>query len=274
MLAVALTIALLEQLMADEPQSSSANDGVVPFMMSQVSAYKVTVGKTNRAALLHPSPVLRWTNPVSGVDHGILVIWHDQNRPVIASQVFKIPKPVFWLHECQSLVSEPLQCQLNGKAVWAPTRGMLEYKVLESESKPSERAAQRLTQARAIARRFEATEDFRNTPEDDIKPYVLRLNAQPVYQYESAAYGVTGGYLFAFVNGTDPEVLLIVESYQSDSQTGWRYLLSPMTCWGVAAKLDGNEVWSIPEQYGKTNLRDPYFTWVADPKLLETDPTK
>ncbi len=255
---------------ADEP----ATDRNVAFMMSTARAYDPQIGSTTKKLTLHLHPALKWTNPVSGIEHGLLVLWHHEQRPAVFAQVFKLPAPQnLWLHECQSVLDQPLRFALPEKAVWSPSAAAAEYKLLEKVDPPAEQSSARLVQARAIARRFSAAEDFRTTEKSAPSRFELRLTPQPVYQYISAKHGVLSGTVFAFVNGTDPEVLLVLEAFQNGSEIGWRYLLAPMTCWAVAASWDGAPVWSVAEQLGKTGRGDPYCVWGVDKTLLVDDPT-
>ncbi len=269
--AVAVGLLSRAAVAAEEPGS----DPNVAFMMSTVQAYKAEIGNSlERELTLHPRPILKWTNPVSGIEHGALVLWHDQGRPAVIAQVFKIPAPnLFWLHEVQSVTTEPLQFSLPQKTVWSTKLGGAKFQPLKMIDPPADKPAARLTQARAISRRFTPSEDFRIAPSDPVSKFELRLVTQPVYQYQSEKLAVSGGYVFAYVNGTDPEVMLILEAFADKSGPGWRYILCPMTCWGVAAKWDGETVWSVDEQYGKTTIRDPYAVWRVDESLVADDPT-
>lgn len=266
-----VTVRLLPVSAAEEPP----NDPNVAFMMATAQAYNSQIGTSaSRKLKLHPHPALKWTNPVSGIEHGLLVLWHDDHRPAVFAQVFKLPAPQnLWLHEGQSVIAEPLRFTLNEKPVWSPSPSTAAFKTLEKIDAPAEKPAARLVQARAISRRFAASEDFRTTGNSAASRFELRLSPQPVYQYTSEKLNVLSGTVFAFVNGTDPEVLLMIEAFRNESGTGWRYLLAPMTCWAVAATWDGAPVWQVEEQLGKTGRNDPYCVWGVDKTLLVDDPT-
>lgn len=271
MILLCMAVFFTRSATAEEP----ATDPDVAFMMSTAAAYEPLVGTSGvRKLKLHPRPALKWTNPVSGIEHGVLILWHDENRPAVFAQVFKLPAPQnLWLHECQSVIAEPLQFTLPGKPVWSPSASSAKFTTLTKVESPADKPAARLVQARAIARRFTASEDFRTTPNSEPSRFELRLTPQPVYQYTSDKLGVLSGAVFAFVNGTDPEVLLVVEAYTDKQTTGWRYLLAPMTCWAVAASWEGEPVWQVEEQYGKAKKGDPYLVWGVDKSLLADDPT-
>jgi hypothetical protein len=71
------------------------------------------------------------------------------------------------------------------------------------------------------------------------------------------------GAIFAFVQGTDPEVLLILENRARGIKTGWEFALAPMTGWGVKGWYDEQEVWSVERQHPAADPARPYF--VAGP---------
>ena len=54
------------------------------------------------------------------------------------------------------------------------------------------------------------------------------------------------GGLFAFVEGTDPEVLLLIEARRGPGGPGWRFAAARMN--SIALRLDhkGREAWSAP----------------------------
>src|SRR4029450_2592840 len=56
----------------------------------------------------------------------------------------------------------------------------------------------------------------------------LRLVRQAVYRYEQTPQDVIDGGMFAFVQGTDPEVFLIVEAVKTAEGPRWGYAVSGM----------------------------------------------
>lgn len=258
-------------------EDAPASDATTTFMMSTVRAYTVRGGAAlDRELTLHSRPILKWTNPVSGIEHGALVMWQDGVRPAVFAQVFKIPAPeLFWLHECQSVASTPLEFRLNDKLTWGPKRGGAEFAPLKDVDAPTGKVPALVRQAKSLARRFTATEDFRTKPTSPVEKFELRLVTQPLHQYQSNERGILAGCVFAFVNGTDPEVILVLEARASGetAPAAWYYVLCPMTCWGTAAQFDQTPVFLSEEQFAKTSRTDPYFVWRIDDSLAENDPT-
>ena len=98
--------------------------------------------------------------------------------------------------------------------------------------KPAATAAERLVQMRRLARRFTAKEHFRKA---DIE---CRLLTQPIDRYQSAAEKIVDGAIFVYVNSTNPEVGVVLET---DSEH-WRYGTLRLTSAKLSVALDAREV--------------------------------
>lgn len=70
----------------------------------------------------------------------------------------------------------------------------------------------------------------------------FRLLTQPVYRVESADPDVLDEALFAFVEGTDPEIFLAFEARRGGKGFAWQYALARMN--SMAHR--GREVWTLP----------------------------
>jgi hypothetical protein len=67
--------------------------------------------------------------------------------------------------------------------------------------------------------------------------------------------------MFAFVQGTNPEILLLVETdARSPSKKAWRYVFARMSCFNLRVYRDGKTVWSLERAPVPTPERSsPYF---------------
>ena len=89
----------------------------------------------------------------------------------------------------------------------------------------------------------------------------LRLLSQPVFRYpaatEKSAY--IDGALFAFVEGTDPEVLLQLEATKSDDGSIWHFGLARMNRDALVVTYRDEIVRTAPHIEDVLNRpRDPY----------------
>jgi hypothetical protein len=74
----------------------------------------------------------------------------------------------------------------------------------------------------------------------------LQLQAEPVLRFTNPVGEPQDGALYCFAHGTDPEVLLLLESRPGKSGPEWQYAFAPMTTFAVNAFWKSNEVWSLP----------------------------
>jgi len=184
-------------------------------------------------------PLLRWTNPVRDSNQGITLLWTEEGRPQAIACMYTYGEDGLSIdHEFQSLTNEPLQATHNDKRVWEP-KPAIQWKPVPSADKPAETASARLIQMRAIARRFAAVVYQKQDPHD------LRLLTQPLYRYADEENGLRDGALFAFVQATDPELLLLLEARKDKAGDAWHYALARMTDLALEVKLDDRQTWSV-----------------------------
>lgn len=237
------------------------------FMLNAVRRYEVAPDDNPAARWpLRSKPLLRWSNPFSGVRDGIVIMWTDGARPAVLAQVFPAQEGPLWFIQCQSLAAGPFALGDGRRVLWEPREAGEKSHRLDSAESPAEGRAKRLTQMRTLAQQFAAFDDFGIRPTDKERTrYELRLMTNPVYRYETPEAEIIDGAVFPFVLGTAPELLLILEARQGDDGTRqWEYLLAPLTVWAVEVKHGNQSVWKVAERYGKHSARDAYHSWPLD----------
>jgi hypothetical protein len=226
-----------------------------------VKDYVIT---TDKAAKLeaHEKPLLRFNNTVGGVVDGVVMMWTDGGRPAVLGQVFVI-KSGYWLHEFQSTAASPLvlKRKVDESIPWQPREAGVSFQPVPNAPPPAATRVLRLTQMKELARRFKATEDFRVRAGDkETTQYELRVLPNAVYRYPEKT-AVEDGAVFAFVHGTDPEVVLLLEA----TDDKWQFACAPLTCWAVQMNYDDKPVWSVEEQLQKSTKDTPYHIWGFKP---------
>ena len=264
---VCVCVAARTATAGDDPAAAGDEAGErLQFMVESAGEYRVTASGNDETLLtLHEEPLLRFNNTVSGVPDGILVLWTLGERPAAFAQVFQTKEGV-WIHEAQSVSPVPMQFALKGDVKWSPREAAPAMQTLDGASPPAESPAARLRQMRRLAERFAGTDDFKISPTDtEAERNDLRMLPTAVYRYASPDDGIIDGAVFAFVHGTDPEMLLTLEARDDGDQSGWRYALAAMTCWAVQAQLEGAEVWTSPERFGNSTAGGLYHVWLFEP---------
>ena len=256
----------LALIVAGQPQADEEAKRL-DLMKKSVATVDIAIDKETPIGLkLQAEPLLRWDNPVCGVKDGTVFIWTSGGRPEVAAQVFVVPNDV-WLQEFQSLSAERLTGKNAGRLFWNPTAPGVEMKPLTDVREPAKTTTARLVQMRSIARSYSATdivEESGDGRRDVREPNELRLLSKPLYRYKDPDNGILDGALFAFVLGTDPEVLLQVEAHSTALKTEWRVGFAPMTSYECKVKHKGDLVWSCPRRPPPNRATETFFFLVYD----------
>lgn len=181
---------------------------------------------------------------------GLVFLWtDDRGRPaavitVIANALKNPDQPGQRRvsHLLQSLSTDPLTALWRGQELWTPDQAGIEWKAVSDGSVPGDSSAKRLAQARSIARKFRS-----HSIDSRGGRWELRVLSKPMFEFENQPKGSgQGGALFAFCEGTDPEVLLVVETLPTDQGPRWHYAFAAFSNYELHASLAGQEVWSVP----------------------------
>lgn len=192
-------------------------------------------------AQLNPEPILRWTNPARGSVHGSVFLWTRKARPEVVGSLFQWYSPFTHMsHEFQSLSTQPLSAQYDSGPVWTTPKGGVEFQTVEVAPPPAKSAPLRLAQMRKLAGQFSAIKRDRDDNQQE-----LRLLTQPIYRYESTDPQITDGGLFVFVQGTDPEVFLLLEARHEAGADHWEYALARMNSVNFTVSFGDRQVWSV-----------------------------
>jgi hypothetical protein len=120
---------------------------------------------------------------------------------------------------------------------------------------------------REIGRRMTA----QSTDASDSR-WELRLITQPIYQYTAKEPADTiGGGVFLFCQGTDPEVILLLEAREREGKRTWHYALAPFTDYGLSVTLDGAEVWSLARGHRNTRTSPHWWNGKMEVKKLTAE---
>lgn len=244
----------LEQPAADTQKNADFEKQQVrkwmEFYASEAKGYEIRRGgrnETERKLKLQPKSVINWSNPVTGngTTHGACFVWTYKGRPEAFASIFSyIPSRQTArdkrtvAHAFHSLSFEPLVAKRNGEVFWSPQESGVELKPIPGASPPAKSRTARLVQLRNLARQFSATSTYRDSQS------ALRLLTQPLYRYESSLPDSLDGALFAFVTGTDPEILLLIEARRTDSGAKWHFAGARHSHTTLRLRYNDTEVWS------------------------------
>jgi hypothetical protein len=213
-------------------------------------------GKPDSKAKLLSEAVLRYSDNTRQNNEASLWIWGTAGRPSAIMAIEFYPNQRLgprWLYEIASLSTGRICAERGADLKWTAKEPGLKLQPIVNAELPASQPNRRLAQMKSMRDRFSAYE--RATVEGRIE---LRPLTSPLHRYSDSALGVVDGAIFSFANGTNPEVLLVLEATESDDKAGWNYGFVQLTGEAVKGQLDGKEVW----EQGPANppaVRDSYI---------------
>lgn len=215
----------------------------------------VELPKRRQARELSPHLALVYADAARQTSDSTLWLWTEDGRPRAMTTIEYYPRrsaDKSWSFEFASLSQHPLTMIHFDAERWHLEKPGETDEVIPSAGAPSENRIRRLQQMKQIARRFRAI-----TIADDSGRTELRLLPNPVYRSPESETDAADAAVFVFSYGTNPEVILLVESVTTDTEAEWRYSLAPATSIDIVVTLDGTEIWSQP-QFTGPGTRDAY----------------
>jgi hypothetical protein len=210
------------------------------FMKTALARFTVHVGERKEPATVG-DPCLRWTNPLGTAVDGVIAVYaHRGGRPDALGQFFRQGR-TRWVNEFTIIPESEVTIKRSGRLFWKPAEYVCKFTDLPRSPRPAGKPALRLAQMRAIAADFSVTDYFKGTKQD------LRLLPQPLYRYSEKGK-ILDGALFVFVVATDPECCLLVEAYQDEEGSRYRYAVAPMSIYQLEVRYKDALVWSLEQR--------------------------
>ncbi len=215
-------------------------------LAKEIKVYEITDRKPGPPQPLRSEPLLRYSNPLTHAVDGTLWRWGERGRPAAVLKLGLLGRTSgqrVWVFNVSALSPKTIEVEFGDGRRWSSRPpGDLQPRAVPDAPTPAGSTAQRLTQARAIARRFSVS---LQAP----KPGRIqqRLLTQPLDRYGDPEAGLLDGMLFAFVGATNPNVLLILEAWSEDAKIRtWRYAFARLSNVEETALLDGKPIWNVP----------------------------
>lgn len=209
-------------------------------------------------------PVHGWRNVVRGQEgQAILVVWTHNGRPVAMASIYPWEKKM--CHEFDSLSrGTKLFAREGNSVIWAPEAAGVEFKPVPKAPPPAKTVANRLRQMKAIAEGFKAT--MTGWMRDNSDQEALRLLTTELHRYDLTGAKDTepkliDGALFAYAGqGTDPEVVLLLEAVGTAEKTEWQCAFARATSGGLEVKFGDEVIWSAKKHPANRDPKLPHFT--------------
>ena len=117
---------------------------------------------------------------------------------------------------------------------------------------PAANEAQRLFQSKQLTKDFAVTKKRYDGLESE-----LRLLPKPLYSYAAPKHGVVHGDLFAFVQGTDPDLNLLIEARgENVASARWQFAATRMTAAELRLRHRDKQIWKA-DMLSELEYTDP-----------------
>ena len=154
------------------------------------------------------------------------------------------------------------------RVVWSPRTPGVEFKEIPGAPAPADTPAARLRQMKALGDRFKVTMTGWKADKSDREVTADCSHRAASLPLRSSARRLGGrtsdcidGEVLAFVSGTDPEAILLLEAVRQGGRPRWQYAFARATAAGLEARLDQTVVWAVDFLEGQVDgPRPPQMT--------------
>lgn len=221
------------------------------------------------AELVNP-PLLTYNNHTNVEIDATLWAWGKPGRPIAIAAIHEDRGPKnAWSCEMVSLTDQAVSITARPGWEWAPTSSGIAWKSVPAAPAVGKTAVARAGQIKDIASRFSSTGYYRNG-----NILELRLMGRPLHRYADPDKGLVDGALLAFVEGTNPETLLLIECRSGeDKKPAWFYGLARMSGGRLVARLEETVVWECDDIRGFDPER-PYSSYNGPEEIVFGSPSE
>ncbi len=203
-----------------------------------------------------PLVALRWANNARGSEDGMTLLYVFRGRPLATACVY--PWDGKLIHDLESLSRFSIVGRKDGAVIWHPQQSSLAFAPIPDAPAPAATRAQRLRQLKSLAEQFQSA--MLGWKADSTDREQLRLLPKPLYRYEPKGGPVIDGAVFAFVMGTDPESLLLIEAVQSGDKLAWEFAFARRTSGELEGRHRERIVWHADRYPVMKDPNQPRFS--------------
>ncbi|HZL90840.1 MAG TPA: hypothetical protein VFB96_20905 [Pirellulaceae bacterium] len=248
-------------ILADE-RNEQRREALLAQMRSLAEKTKIEVEGSDRQSELMKSPIFRYDDQPRRFIDATIWAWTDQGRPVAFQKIEAVefgdpdaPSST-WQYCFASLSSDLLRVEWPDCPRFRSTKPGIEFRPLEGAPEVAEGSSQRKRQTRELARKFSAR--IITSRVNDIRQQ-MRLLTTPLMEYVDPKSKEFRGAVFGMAtNGTNPDLLIVLEIRESQGTAAWHYAPARMTCGGVNLAYRDREVWQVDWVDGS---QGPFPTW-------------
>jgi hypothetical protein len=260
--ALAPAALLFGSLAHAEEGSEPQREKLLGQMRSLAEQTKVAIVGSDRQVELVKSPVFRYDDQPRRFIDATIWAWTDEGRPVAFQKIEAVeygdpaaPSPS-WQYCVSSVSLDEISVEWpQGRRFHASQPGV-SFRPLADAPEVAPAGNQRKRQARELARKFSAR--IVTSPKNNFRQQ-MRLLTTPIFEYADPKSKEFQGAVYGFsTNGTNPDLLLVLETRQEKGALDWHFAPARMTCCAVNLVYGESEVWQVDWVNGS---EAPFATW-------------
>jgi hypothetical protein len=251
LIAVGLLINWPHELLGAEHSDEELRDAWSAEYLKLARATRVEATSNAGEIVLNEVPLMRWSNPVrgNGTTSGDFFVWTCNDQPVLVGTFFSYvtdgmpnARRGAMAFHALSAVDFDVECNAIKRTVHGSKLHQIDYQLEDAEVAAT--PVRRLQQMRTWAKACEASTEL----DGRIEPLRLLPNPLLVMGEDETQPSPKFGNecaLFAMVTGTDAEVLILVQSVEttSESKAHWRITPARFTDLPFEVKVHGTSIW-------------------------------
>lgn len=247
LVAITFVVGSLVSPVVGDEQTEQRRAQLLAEMQSLAQQTKVSYQGSTTSLKLADKPVFRYDDQPRRFIDATMWIWTDGGRPVACQKIeakleFNTGEPL-WGYCFTSLSTEKLGVAWADRSYHSTEPGIT-FTPLTDAPPPAAGAAQRRRQIRELARGFTGR-ILQNPRTGDSSE--MRLFSTPIFEYtEPTSKLLTGAVVGFETNGTNPDVLVLIEVGGSAEKPQWQFAPARMTTGGVTLNYRDRKVWEAP----------------------------
>jgi len=236
-----LTILLPLAGMADD-ESEKQRAKLLEQMGTIAQETKVSFVEGSGEAALVDKPVFRYDDQPRRLIDATVWTWTYEGRPIAFQKIEAMDRdPRQWQHCFTSLAEDRLQVQWGGGRKYQSTEAGVAYRAVPDAPAIAPRTLERRRQLRELARGFTARILLDPRSKDSQE---MRLLTTPIFEFDDEKTKLLKGAVFGYsTNGTNPDLLIVLEARPSPDKPAWHYAPARMTTGGVTVTYGDKTVW-------------------------------
>ncbi|MDZ4687049.1 MAG: hypothetical protein SH850_18385 [Planctomycetaceae bacterium] len=205
-------------------------------------------------------PVFRYDDQPRRFVDATLWVWTHEGRPVafqkIEAKENLISSAPEWGYCCTSLANQRLNVAWSHGRTYQSQEAGIDFQPIPDAPAVAGQSAQRRRQLRELARNFSAR--ILNNPRTN-DTQEMRLLTTPILEYADDATKLVRGSVFAYsTNGTNPDLVIVLEARPTAEGVAWHFAPARMTTGGLTVKSQERVLWEAPFVQPHSQV---YATW-------------